>query len=182
MRLSHRLIPLAVLVALSSALAGCGSMSGFDPTDLFDFLDQKKKLQGERKPVFPEGVPGLEQGVPKSLYKGSIEEQQREQAASEAAMAQPPVEAKPKHSGRSKSRSSTATSRPAPAPDAEAPPEEEGSTAAAPPAPRPAKPSRRRITAPPPDNAAEPAAPAQTQQSAPSSSFPAPLPSGSFQR
>ena len=46
-------------------------MSSFDPSDLLDFLDTKKKLPGERKAVFPEGVPGLEQGVPKDLYKGS---------------------------------------------------------------------------------------------------------------
>ncbi len=32
---------------------------------MLDFLDTKKKLPGERKPVFPDGVPGLEQGVPK---------------------------------------------------------------------------------------------------------------------
>ena len=38
---------------------------------MLDFLDTKKKLPGDRKPVFPEGVPGLEQGVPKDLYKGS---------------------------------------------------------------------------------------------------------------
>ena len=93
MRRSHRLISLAVLLALSSGLAGCGSLGGWDPTDMFDFLDNKKKLAGERKPVFPEGVPGLEQGVPKSLYKGA----QQDQAAVDATPAPPPVEeAKPK--------------------------------------------------------------------------------------
>ena len=72
MRRSQRLIAATVLVALSGALAGCcGGMSNFDPTDMLDFLDTKKKLPGERKPVFPEGVPGLEQGVPKDLYKGA---------------------------------------------------------------------------------------------------------------
>jgi hypothetical protein len=71
MRRLQRLIAATVLVALSSALAGCGSMGNWDPTDLLDFLDTKKKLPGERKPVFPEGVPGLEQGVPKDLYKGA---------------------------------------------------------------------------------------------------------------
>ena len=72
MRRSHRLIAAAVLVALSGALAGCsGGFSSFDPTDMLDWLDTKKKLPGERKPVFPEGVPGLEQGVPKDLYKGA---------------------------------------------------------------------------------------------------------------
>ncbi len=78
MRLSQRLIAATVLVALSGALAGCcSSLGNWDPTDLLDFLDTKKKLPGERKPVFPDGVPGLEQGVPKELYKGSAQEQHR---------------------------------------------------------------------------------------------------------
>src|ERR1041385_8958836 len=73
MRRPQRLIAAAVLIALSCALTGCGSSfgGGFDPTDLLDWLDTKKKLPGERKPVFPEGVPGLEHAVPKDLYKGS---------------------------------------------------------------------------------------------------------------
>src|ERR1700737_3815365 len=77
MRRSQRLIAASVLVALSGALAGCSSgLSNWAPTDLLDWLDTKKKLPGERKPVFPEGVPGLEQGVPKDLYKGA--QQQRD--------------------------------------------------------------------------------------------------------
>src|SRR6476660_567884 len=97
---SKRLIALAVVVALSGALAGCGGggMSNFDPSDLLDFLDTKKKLPGERKPVFPEGVPGLEQGVPKELYKGSVEEQQQldQQNAQTATAAPPPAAEEPK--------------------------------------------------------------------------------------
>jgi len=50
-------------------------VGSFDPSDLLDFLDTKKKLPGDRKPVFPEGVPGLEQGVPKDLYKGASQQQ-----------------------------------------------------------------------------------------------------------
>ncbi|WP_420131668.1 hypothetical protein [Rhodopseudomonas sp.] len=173
MRRSHRLISLAVLLALSSGLAGCGSLGGWDPTDMFDFLDNKKKLAGERKPVFPEGVPGLEQGVPKSLYKGA----QQDQAAVDAAPAPPPVEeAKPK---RSRSHRNSAAARPAP--QAEPAPEEDGSTAAAPPAPKPAKQARRRsTTVPAADQPAAESAPAQQQQG--TSAFPAPMPSGSFQR
>jgi len=86
MRRSQRLIATAVVIALSGVLAGCaGGMSSFDPSDLLDFLDTKKKLPGERKPVFPEGVPGLEQGVPKDLYKGSRQEQMDQQNAEAAA-------------------------------------------------------------------------------------------------
>src|SRR5437764_14404678 len=94
MRRSQRLIAATVLVALSGALGGCsGGFSNFDPSDLLDFLDTKKKLPGERKPVFPEGVPGLEQGVPKDLYKGSRQEQiDQQNAQAAAATAAPPVE------------------------------------------------------------------------------------------
>src|SRR4249919_3164330 len=97
MRLPQRLIAASIVIALSSALAGCGSMGGgFDPTDLFDFLDTKKKLPGERKPVFPDGVPGLEQGVPKDLYKGSRQEQIDQQNAQAAAAAAAPAPEDPK--------------------------------------------------------------------------------------
>src|SRR6476660_1959274 len=99
MRRLQRLIAASVLIALSSALAGCsGGLSSFDPSDLLDFLDTKKKLPGERKPVFPEGVPGLEQGVPKELYKGSVEEQQQpdQQNAQTATAAPPPAAEEPK--------------------------------------------------------------------------------------
>src|SRR5215203_5959844 len=108
MRRSQRAISMAVAIVLSSALAGCsGGISSFDPSDLLDFLDTKKKLPGERKPVFPEGVPGLEQGVPKDLYKGARQQQIDEQnAAAAAAAAAPPPE--PKQKGSSKSRSKQA--------------------------------------------------------------------------
>src|SRR6202022_1049836 len=184
MRGSQRLIALAVVIALSGALAGCGGggMSSFDPSDLLDFLDTKKKLPGERKPVFPEGVPGLEQGVPKNLYKGSRQEQIDQQNAEAAAAAAPPAP-KPKSKRGAKGKQPAVAGRaPAPdaaqrAPDPDAAREEEGSNAAAPPAPKP-KIVRRRTTAPPPDAAAQPAQ--QPQQSA--APFPAPMPSGTFTR
>src|SRR5215471_6949781 len=84
MRRTQRLIAASILVAFAGMLGGCSS-GGFDPTDLLDFLDTKKKLPGERKPVFPDGVPGLEQGVPKELYKGEVEKQQDQNAAQAAA-------------------------------------------------------------------------------------------------
>jgi predicted small lipoprotein YifL len=186
MRRPQRLIALAVLIALSGALAGCGGggLSSFDPSDLLDFLDTKKKLPGERKPVFPEGVPGLEQGVPKNLYKGSRQEQidqQNAEAAAAAAAAPPPQEPKSKRGAKAKPPATAARAPDAAqqAPDADAAPEEEGSTAAAPPAPKP-KIVRRRTTAPPPDAPAQPAAQQPPQQSA--APFPAPMPSGTFTR
>src|SRR5882762_10699697 len=105
MRRPQRLIAATVLIALSSALAGCGSMGNFDPSDLLDFLDTKKKLPGERKPVFPDGVPGLEQGVPKELYKGSRQEQidQNAQAAA-AASAPAPEDPKSKRGAKGKGK------------------------------------------------------------------------------
>src|SRR3954447_21083332 len=116
MRRPQRLIAASVLIALCGALAGCsGGMSSFDPSDLLDFLDTKKKLPGDRKPVFPEGVPGLEQGVPKEMYKGSRQEQiDQNQAA--AAAAPPPEEPKSKSASKSKGKG-----RPTPAAASTAP-------------------------------------------------------------
>jgi len=194
MRRSQRLIATAVVIALSGALAGCGGggLSSFDPTDLLDFLDTKKKLPGERKPVFPEGVPGLEQGVPKELYKGSRQEQIDQQNAQTAAAAAAPPAEEPKSKRTAKGKGkppATASTAPAPdpaaAPDADAAPEDEGGTAAAPPAPKPKKIVRKRTTAPPPDQpAAQSGQPAQSAQPAQQSSapFPAPMPSGTFTR
>ena len=170
MRPVQRLVSAAVLIALSSALTGCGSMTGWDPSDLLDFLDTKKKLPGDRKPVFPEGVPGLQQGVPKELYKGNVEQEQRDEAARAAAAASAPPAAEPK-GRKAKGRVNVGAVRSAPAaaePDAAV-----EDTSGAPPAPK-ARINRRRTTAP----AAEPAAPA-AQATTP---FPAPVPSGTFTR
>ena len=173
MRPSQRLIAAAVLIALSSALAGCSSLYSWDPSDVFDWLDTKKKLPGERKPVFPDGVPGLEQGVPKELYKGNVEQQQQEQAAQAAAAA-----AAPHRRRRSRSRSTPrnprarASRRPRPPPSrrrarsrrrsprrtARPPPRRRlrnrrRSSASAPPRRRPIKPTRNRCSRPGPRRA-----------------------------
>ena len=180
MRRSQRLIAAAVLVSLSGVLAGCSdSLSNWDPTDMLDFLDTKKKIPGDRKPVFPEGVPGLEQGVPKQLYKGSAQEQidQQNAQAAAAASAAPAAAPKSKHAKSNRKPPADAT-----APDAAS--AEDGGANAAPPAPKPKKIARKRTTAPPPDQTAQPAPsgqPAQPpQQSA--APFPAPMPSGTFTR
>jgi len=185
MRRPQRLIAATILIALSSALAGCGSMGNFDPSDLLDFLDTKKKLPGERKPVFPDGVPGLEQGVPKDLYKGA-RQQQIEDPNAQAAAAPPPQEPKSRGTKGKQAARAPVSVAPAAEPTAAAEPdaatEEEGGTAAAPPAPKPKKIVRKRTTAPPPDKpAAQSAAPAQSSQQS-AAPFPAPMPSGTFTR
>ena len=185
MRLTQRLIAACVLMAFSGALGGCSSgFGGFDPTDLLDFLDTKKKLPGERKPVFPDGVPGLEQGVPTDLYKGAQQQQDEQSAQAAAAAAAPPAAEPPKSKQAAKSKkgkqSATVAAAPAEAaaPDAEAAPEED-TTPAAPPAPKPKKIARKRTTAPPPDQSDAPAGQSAQQSQAP---FPAPVPSGTFTR
>jgi hypothetical protein len=66
----RRLLTAAALVS-GLALGGCES---FDPLDKLQELDimgtAKKPLTGDRRAVFPEGVPGVAQGVPPELVKG----------------------------------------------------------------------------------------------------------------
>jgi outer membrane biosynthesis protein TonB len=175
MRSMQRLTAAVVLIAFSGLLGGCAS-SSFDPSDLLDFLDTKKKLPGDRKPVFPEGVPGLEQGVPKDLYKGAQEQQNADAAA--AAVAPPPEPAKPAKSKPAKPKKpSTANAAPADMPVAEPDGEAVQDQPAAP--PKQKKIVRKRTTAPPPDQT-EPAQSSTRRQ--PGSQFQAPLPSGGFSR
>jgi len=85
-----------LLVSFGGALAGCESLENFQ------FWDTKTKLAGERKPVFPEGVPGVTQGIPPELMKGYQEPQQQVDPAAAAAQqgaekAEPkPAKPKPK--------------------------------------------------------------------------------------
>ena len=69
MRRMHRIVLLAGLVALAPVLAGCENFD-MDKLDVFG-LNEKKKLPGDRKPVFPEGVPGVTQGIPPEFVKGN---------------------------------------------------------------------------------------------------------------
>lgn len=180
----QRLVSAAVLLALCSVLTGCGGAASWDPMDMLDFLDTKRKLPGDRKPVFPEGVPGLEQGVPKELYKDNVEREQQQEAAAAAAPAPAPAAPEPKAKRKSHAHVNVGAVHNAPGePDAAA--AEDGSTAAAPPAPK-KKIVRRRTTTPPADDqnaAPAAAAPAdQSSQQPATAPFPAPVPSGSFSR
>jgi len=174
-RHTRRLVLAVTLAGLACGLSGCGgaAVNSFDPTDWLDFLDQKKPLPGNRKPVFPEGVPGVEQGVPKDLYKENVERQQQSEAAP------PPAPAEPEPKAKRGKKSATTASAPSSADDG---------TGTEPPVKKQVV-KRKRITAPPPDETATQPAP-EPQAAAPAaqapqqgtSSFPAPLPSGTFSR
>lgn len=90
---------IVVAAALVLPLGGCVN---FDPADWFagDWFNNKKPLPGERKELFPGGVPGVTRGVPPDLIKGNQAAALQEQEA-EA----PPVqleEPKPKPKPRAK--------------------------------------------------------------------------------
>jgi outer membrane biosynthesis protein TonB len=69
MRRTKRIVLLITLALAMPVLAGC---SNFDPDSLDVFgLNEKKKLPGERRAVFPEGVPGVSQGIPPEYLKGN---------------------------------------------------------------------------------------------------------------
>ena len=65
MRASSQIVMLAALALAIPVLAGC---TNFDPDKLDVFgLNEKKKLPGERKDLFPGGVPGVTQGIPPNM-------------------------------------------------------------------------------------------------------------------
>src|SRR5438093_8711287 len=114
---------LLLATALAVPLGGCAGMSDFtiDPTEWLagDFFGNKKKLPGERKPVFPEGVPGVSRGVPPELVKGN---QQQDLAAQDDPIArQATIEEPPKPKAKPKPKPKVAA-KPAPPPDPEARP------------------------------------------------------------
>jgi hypothetical protein len=64
-----------LLLGTGLSLGACDSLD-----NLTNMLDTKKRLPGDRRPVFPDGVPGVEMGVPPEMMKGYQEKQQAEQA------------------------------------------------------------------------------------------------------
>lgn len=67
-RLPRIALLLAALVAIAPVLAGCDN---FDPDSLDVFgLNAKKKLPGKRELLFPNGVPGVTQGIPPQYEEG----------------------------------------------------------------------------------------------------------------
>jgi hypothetical protein len=109
MRILRNVVLISVLAAFGGVLAGCDSL------DTFQFWDTKKKLPGERKPVFPEGVPGVSQGIPPELMKGYQEPQQATNPAAIAAEETAEKEEKPQKKAEAKPKPKR-TARPAPQP------------------------------------------------------------------
>jgi len=147
------LVLAAIVIATGPVLSACESL------DTFDIFDNKKKLAGERKPVFPEGVPGVASGVPPELVKGYREPEggtlDPAKAAAEAAAEPAAKPKKPKPAAPQRT-----ASKPAPKQQAPSDPYEAAPTRAA--APAPQQPAPQAGTAPWPTvqpQAAWPAAP-----------------------
>src|SRR5262252_10209700 len=108
MRVARGIVLSLLLLPLGGMLAGCDSI------DTFQIFDSKKKLPGERQPVFPNGVPGVTQGIPPELVKGYQEQPAPDPAAAAAAASAEKIEP-PKPQPKPKPKPKTAQApRPAP--------------------------------------------------------------------
>jgi hypothetical protein len=111
---------LAVVVAVAGpVLSACSSIPDLD--SLSEMWETKKKLAGERKPVFPDGVPGVSSGVPPELVRGYREPESgrvdparvaAEEAAGEG-------DAKPRKPPSPQQRTAAAKPKPKPKPAAD---------------------------------------------------------------
>src|SRR5271170_3364450 len=86
---TRRISPLVWIgsaLAFGLALGACTAGGQFDPTEVLssDVFSTKKKLAGEREPLFPNGVPGAETGVPPDLVKGYQPPPEQQQSADNA--------------------------------------------------------------------------------------------------
>ena len=162
-------------LALMLVFGGCTKGGQFDPTDLLssDVLSGKKKLAGDREPLFPNGVPGAETGVPADLMKGY--QPPPEQAADNAPAAQAPnTQAKPA------ATPTAAKPKPKPKPAVARAPSTPSRPGAPPPS-SPHDPIWDRTPVPTASQAPPPAWPNQAPQSQAQTNWPAPPPSGQGQ-
>jgi outer membrane biosynthesis protein TonB len=134
MRRMQRIVMLAIMIAALPVLSGCAD---FDPDKLDVFgLNEKKKLPGDRKPVFPQGVPGVSQGIPAEYMKGNqpppdtaqtlppeADKAAADAAAKKAAAAEPVEQPKPKPK-RKKPKATAAAPAPQPAQSQQQPPQQ----------------------------------------------------------
>ncbi|MFA6267149.1 MAG: hypothetical protein WC670_15710 [Pseudolabrys sp.] len=170
MRHLSRIVLWAVLVGVTPMIAGCAD---FDPDKLDIFgLNEKKKLPGERQDLFPQGVPGVTQGIPPEYLKGN-------QPAADAATAVPPAAGPQQQQVAAPAAAPVEPQKPKPKPKR---------TVKRTSAPKPAPAAASAPVTPVQSGAAQqPAssgwpAPAQGTTSSSSGAWPAPQPSGTFQR
>jgi len=110
------LVLAAIVAATGPVLSACDSL------DSFEIFDSKKKLTGDRKPVFPEGVPGVASGVPPELVKGYREPEgggldpAKAAAVAAAEPAAKPKKPKPEFKPELKPAPQRTASKPAPKP------------------------------------------------------------------
>lgn len=171
MRRIHRIVLLATFVAIMPVLAGCADFD-MDKLDVFG-LGEKKKLPGDRKPLFPEGVPGVTQGVPQEYMKGN-------QPPPDTALAVPvePVAAAPAAEPQEKAVAAPAE-KPKPKPKRASTAKPKNSAA-----PAPVQQAAPAAQQPPPSQQAQTPwpAPAASTPSSGGAAWPAPPPPGTFQR
>jgi outer membrane biosynthesis protein TonB len=147
-------------LALVFVLGACTPGGQFDPTEVVstDLFNTKKKLGGDREPLFPQGVPGAETGVPPDLVKGYQPPPEPVAAADADAAAKAAATAeKPKPKPKPKPKVARA---PAPTPQPQDPVWNQSAQSAAPPPAR--QPGQSAWPGPPP-----PQQPAQTNWPAP---------------
>jgi hypothetical protein len=159
----RRVFLIASLLVVGVTVSGCET---FDPTEWFN---PKKPLPGERREVFPGGVPGVPEGVPPELMKGYQPPAEPAPQVVEA----PPEKPKPKPKAKPKPKPQQAAApvQRAPAAQRQQPADASGASA-------PAAQSQPAASPwPSPQQTTTQAAPAQA-----ASPFPDPPRPGSFQR
>lgn len=168
--MSSRSAIVVVLACIGLGAVGCSSTSDIVDSiqntvhDFNPFGTAKKPLPGDRKAVFPEGVPGVEQGIPPHLMQGQQQMPDPNAPAVIAAPSEPPAA---ERAQRPKPRP-IRTARPTPAPPLD-------DAADATPAPRRPAQARRQAPAAGSEPAqAEAAWPAPSQQQVPATQWPAP--------
>lgn len=174
----HRAALLALLIAGAPVLSGCADFD-LDKLDVLG-LNKKKPLPGERHALFPQGVPGVTQGIPPELMKGQLQSQPgaavpldniaERPAEGEQKTAAAPAEEKPK--AKPKPRSKKVAARPPRikmAPQGEAHPEAASASPAHGAPAQAAQPAQPQGGWPPPANTA-------------ASPWPAPVPAGTFSK
>jgi hypothetical protein len=191
MRARARGVLALFVLAMGLGLAGCDTVDRLQDS-LTEMFDRKKKLPGQREPVFPEGVPGVIQGVPPEYLKNN-----QPQEPDPTALAKPAEPEKPAPETHSAPHQRPArTARPADTGEPDA-----GEALKEKPAARPQRQTRQTAQQPrkpaippaepinPAPSSETPSAPTQTAPQAfpaPNRTAPAPWPTapapGSFQR